>query len=320
VIKRILRLLRARAVRLLGGVPSAEIAQLRREQAAHTAALQDITAALQGLQAAYPLEWGPSAQHRLAQLESYLPDLLTTLSSTAGVHRRLHRANADIVERLRATDQRLSGDVERLWARIEMIRAEMMHELRYGAGQGGTTPEVEVSIVDPAKVERARAEGALRLNLGCGHLALDGYVNVDLRRIPGVDLVSPVDQLPFQPGEVDEIFSAHLLEHFPQEQLARQLLPYWRDLLRPGGVFRAVTPDIGSMLEGYGDGAIPYEHLREAIFGGQEYEGDFHFNMFTVDTLVKLLESAGFTDVDVEDRGRVNGHCLELQLVAHRPE
>ena len=33
---------------------------------------------------------------------------------------------------------------------------------------------------------------------------------------------------------MSEIYSAHLLEHFPEEELSRELLPYWYSLLRPG--------------------------------------------------------------------------------------
>ena len=62
------------------------------------------------------------------------------------------------------------------------------------------------------------------------------YVNIDMRELPGVDVVAPIDQLPFDDGTVAEIHSAHVLEHFPQEDLQRRLLPYWRDKLRPGGV------------------------------------------------------------------------------------
>ena len=58
---------------------------------------------------------------------------------------------------------------------------------------------------------------------------MEGYVNVDMRELPGIDVVATVDDLPFEPGTLDEIFSSHTLEHFPQEVLRRQLLPVLGD-------------------------------------------------------------------------------------------
>ena len=46
-----------------------------------------------------------------------------------------------------------------------------------------------------------------------------------MRDLPGVDVVAKAGDLPFEPGSVDEIYSAHLLEHFPQEAMRRRLLP-----------------------------------------------------------------------------------------------
>jgi len=64
---------------------------------------------------------------------------------------------------------------------------------------------------------------------------------------------------------------------------------------------------------------VSYGDLREVLYGGQEYEGDFHFNMYTTDSLGELLTAAGLVDVEVEAEGRRNGSCLEFQIVARRP-
>jgi hypothetical protein len=202
--------------------------------------------------------------------------------------------------------------------RVETVRAEMMHELRYGVGlDHRERGDVETRIVNPHALPQPGSP--LRLNLGCGHLPLDGYVNVDMRELPGVDVVAPVDALPFEAGAVGEIFSAHVLEHFPQAALERQLFPYWLSLLTPGGTFRAVVPDIDAMIVQYGRGEITFENLRSVTYGGQEYEGDFHHTAFTPESLTTLLEKAGFSDAEVSERGRVNGDCLEFEVVARRP-
>jgi hypothetical protein len=219
-------------------------------------------------------------------------------------------------QRMRAEFQPHVGTLAWLVDRVETVRGEMLHELRYGRSPEGKDA-VEVEIVNPESLDSS-ADG-LRLNLGCGHLPLDGYVNVDMRRLPGVDVVAPTDALPVEAGSVAELFSAHFLEHFPHEQLRRTLLPYWRSVLRPGGAFRAVVPDVDAMIEQYKAGEITFESFRQVAYGGQEYEGDFHFTAFTPDSLRDLLIATGFDRVELLERARPNGDCLEFELQARRP-
>jgi predicted SAM-dependent methyltransferase len=214
--------------------------------------------------------------------------------------------------------QQLSESVAYLLGRVEFVRRELMFEMRYGAtapveGTQQLTAKSEILAHD--KVAQARSEGA-RVNLGCGHVPLDGYLNVDRRALPGVDIVAEVDALPFADGELAEICSAHLLEHFPLEQLRRELLPYWTRLLRAGGAFRAIVPDGAGMARAYASEEYSFENLRQITFGGQDYDGDFHYNMFSVDSLSQLLREAGFSKVDVIAENRENGGCKEFELVA----
>lgn len=56
----------------------------------------------------------------------------------------------------------------------------------------------------------------LRLHLGCGRNPKEGFINIDMYDIPGVDLVHDLSKFPwpFEDNSVDEIFSSHFLEHF----------------------------------------------------------------------------------------------------------
>ena len=84
------------------------------------------------------------------------------------------------------------------------------------------------------------------------------------------------------------------------------------------GALCAVVPDADAMLAGHARGEIPFEQLRGVTFGAQEYDGDFHFTMFTPDSLAALLQRAGFANPTVVDRGRPNGDCLEFEITATR--
>jgi hypothetical protein len=214
----------------------------------------------------------------------------------------------------------ITGSVQYLLGRVEFVRRELMFEMRYGASSpAGKDIKAKAEILSAEKLENARTTG-LWLNLGCGHIQLDGYLNIDRRALPGVDIVAEVDELPLEQGEVDKIFSSHLLEHFPQEQLRRSLLPYFLNLLKKGGKFRAIVPDAEAMIREYSNGNYPYDDLREVIYGSQDYDGDFHFNMFTPDTLSHLLSEAGFKNPTIIERGRKNGLCYEFEILAEKPK
>lgn len=230
------------------------------------------------------------------------------------------RSVAHSIKNLTTRLDRQEASVGYALGRIEFVRRELMYELKYGEvgpGNQGSALAVETKIIDLEKVQAAQAS-ELRLNLGCGHIALDGFINVDLRALDGVDVVAEVDSLPFEKETVDEIFSSHVLEHFPEEELRRKLLPYWVELIKPGGTFRAIVPDIIAMNVGYQEGTVEYEDLRAVTYGGQEYAGDFHFNMFTPESLTKILEEAGLVNTEVIARGRRNGACLEFEISAKK--
>ena len=206
----------------------------------------------------------------------------------------------------------LRAALEYVTNRVEFVRRETLLETRYGGTQAAQPTEPR--IVNAAKVNAMGK--ALRLNVGCGHVTLPDYVNVDQRELPGVDVVAEAGNMPFAAGSVAELYSAHFLEHFPEERLRRQILPYFRSLLKRGGTLRAVVPDAETMIREYAAGSYSYAQLREVTFGGQDYEGDFHYNMFTPESLAALLREAGFSKVEVTVKGRRNGACYEFEVVA----
>lgn len=204
-----------------------------------------------------------------------------------------------------------------LVGRVEFVRREMMFEFRHGRAKPDLSAlTVETRVISTDKFEAQRS--APRLNLGCGHITVDGYLNVDRRELPGVDIVAEADKLPFQSGEVAEIRSAHLLEHFPQEELKRSLLPYWLDLLKPGGLFVAVVPDLAEMVAATSRGEYEFAAFREVFFGAQDYIGDYHYNMFTPESLQALLAEAGYENPQILARGHRNGACFEFEIAARR--
>jgi len=260
-------------------------------------------------------------ERRQATIEEQIPFVLNSISAQNAMARELRRAGLET--NVSATSdvewtQQVSAIHERLAqveARGEFIRREVMLELRHGPSRAKRS---EARIVRPDRV--AELSGHLKVNLGCGHIPLADHLNVDVRELPGVDIVAEVGNLPFDSGTVARIHAAHLLEHFTSDELALRLLPYWLDLLAPGGQFVAVVPDTEAMLAEHSAGSRSFEDLAMVVFGGQEYEGDFHFAMFSRDSLTAALRAAGYDDVAITASGRRNGLCLEMEVVARRPD
>ncbi len=188
----------------------------------------------------------------------------------------------------------------------EVIRSEFSY-------QSKTIPEPV--IVDS---DRWGANtGDLRLNLGCGMQIMEGYINIDERKLPGVDLVADVGKLPFEKASVTEIYAAHLVEHVLEFDLKQHILPYWHDLLKADGKLVIVCPDAEHMILEYTKNNFHWDSLRKVTYGAQDYGGNFHYNMFTAESLSKILSDCGFRDLSCEKARLVNGF-YEMQINAYK--
>jgi hypothetical protein len=263
-----------------------------------------------------PLETriGP-LETRMAQFETawhqHLPAFLNAVSTVRSFGFELSKTSQE--------SRNFGKDILGIQQRVEFVRQQILSEPKYGrdASVKGPSRVTKSRLIASEKLAAAQAIG-LRFNLGCGHIPLEGYFNVDQRELPGVDLVADAGDLPVEPGTALEIFSAHLVEHFPQEMLRRSLLPYWKALLAPGGLFRAVVLDGEAMLTGIAAGTYSFEDFRESLFDSQDYDGDFRFNLLTPSSFTVLLHEAGFIDVAVPVKARRNLRGFEFEICARR--
>jgi SAM-dependent methyltransferase len=105
------------------------------------------------------------------------------------------------------------------------------------------------------------------LDIGCGNAKLKGAVGLDSRNLPGVDVVSDLNQrLPFDNDSFDVVYANQVLEHV-QELIG--LLHEIHRVLRPGGFLVAHTPYFRSSWA-----HIDPTHVR-------------HFTISTLDYFVK---------------------------------
>lgn len=89
------------------------------------------------------------------------------------------------------------------------------------------------------------------VNVGCGQTFHSEWLNFDVvPTAPGVKRWDLRRGLPFAEGEVDAVYSSHVLEHLNYEEAKRFIRDSWR-ILKPGGILRIVVPDLEQTTRAY---------------------------------------------------------------------
>ena len=159
-----------------------------------------------------------------------------------------------------------------------------------------------------------------RLNVGCGHNVLHGWLNVDLQGgRHGTVFMDATRRWPLDENSFDAILCEHTIEHMSKDAGAHLLAEAFR-VLRPGGQIRVVTPDLGAMarliLDPSGSECRQYLRFVAGFHGKEEisicdalnylFYSYGHKYIYTVDELAQRVRLAGFENV-VETRA---GHPL----------
>ena len=237
--------------------------------------------------------------------------------------------------------RRLTGSSEqRPWSPHE---PHQLQETSPGtsACDGTTAPASDTTpSAAPADAPKDRFDAfqaPYRLHLGCGHIPLEGFCNVDALSATAADVIDDIRTLRrFPDGSVEEIYACHVLEHFAHDEV-EPLLQRWRELLQPGGKLRISVPDMDRIVHIY---AKNFAHFQKPghtpwiglIYGGQTTPYDFHKTGFNACWLRYLLERNGFSDceeyphephfvpgtVDASLAKEPFGEFLSLNMVATR--
>ena len=156
---------------------------------------------------------------------------------------------------------------------------------------------------------------AVRLELGCGKKKRKpGFINVDLRALPNVDVVMDIRKLDYDTASVDMISNTDVLEHFGRAE-TQPILKEWLRVLKPGGKIEIQVPDVGRTMDAWR--TMPVDDMMNAILGAQAYEYDFHKMLFTKETLVQHLKDAGYV-VDGIKRFSIRG-LPRMRVYGHKP-
>lgn len=120
----------------------------------------------------------------------------------------------------------------------------------------------------------------IKLNLGSGTSRYEDYLSVDLHTDADLnhDLTTP---LPYKDGEVDKIYSSHVIEHFTRDEW-EGVRKDWARVIKSGGTIELRCPDMYKvckrLVSSNSDEEIELAFTR--IYGAQAHAGDFHKNGF----------------------------------------
>jgi len=179
------------------------------------------------------------------------------------------------------------------------------------------SPHMRKEHASPGRATRAPS-GVRRLNWGCGEYPEPGWLNSDIKDVPGIDIVADVRTgLPLASDSIDYITSIHALPELPYPDLVPALTEL-RRVLKPGGVLRLALPDLDRGIAAYQRGDSGYFHVPDddaRSLGGkfitQMIWYGYSRSLFVHDFVEELLERAGFSRVE---------HCAYKQTASPWPE
>ena len=161
----------------------------------------------------------------------------------------------------------------------------------------------------------------IKLNLGSGKHPFEGWDNLDLVDHPGVIKTDLSKPLAYANDSVDFAYSEHFLEHLTRAQ-GLAFLKEIKRVLKPGGIFRIVVPDLKLLCQKYLKGdfsGIPgcWEPKTPAQMINEGFREWGHQFMYDDLELLLVTSEAGFTMAKLNEY-RQSDHP-ELQNIELRP-
>lgn len=108
----------------------------------------------------------------------------------------------------------------------------------------------------------------VRVELGSGPHGIPGFLHVDAVKTGNVDVAADIRKLDWIPdNSVDELYSAHAVEHISYTEIM-PVLAEWYRVLKSLGKLTIKMPDLDFLCRAYVEGIHSTEEIMIGIFGG----------------------------------------------------
>lgn len=156
----------------------------------------------------------------------------------------------------------------------------------------------------------------MKLEIGCGERPTPGYIHLDTRDLPHVDIIDNAEELNKVDNEsCDKILSVQVLEHFSHTKTL-PILKLWYSKIKPGGMLELEVPDLKLFCTLWANGYIKEPWAFISIYGEQNYPENTHKAGFSKEYLSYLLKQAGFKKVFNLMADKPNMNCeIKLQAI-----
>ncbi len=192
--------------------------------------------------------------------------------------------------------------LQQQFLRVERLRLHGPDptDLRFedGGAACSKTPSEETvyEVLIASAALRHLPPGPRRLHVGAGSQRLEGWINVDIRPFPGVDLVADVTQ-GLELSGIDDVFAEHFLEHLAVDD-ALGFLNEVQRMLTAGGRLRLSTPNLDWVWRThYRLEASPEDKVSNAVILNRAFYGWEHKFIWNRETLELALSVIGFRDL-----------------------
>ncbi|UCF49090.1 MAG: methyltransferase domain-containing protein [Thermoplasmatales archaeon] len=134
----------------------------------------------------------------------------------------------------------------------------------------------------------------MKLNIGCGKIYKDGFINLDAFDSTVADRIMTANDLKFPSNTIEQIQACQLIEHFGLIKTL-YVLAEWFRVLKPGGKLLIETPDLEKSFKDFIKGDIETRKNILTWIYGTDALGMSHLFCFPTDLLEMLLRKTGFS-------------------------
>ena len=168
----------------------------------------------------------------------------------------------------------------------------------------------------------------MKLQIGCsdvrGRYKAADWINLDIIKFDGVNVIGSGLQLPFATGSIEKIHCVHVLEHVTRDKYKPMLREMYR-ILKPGGHLYVEVPDfqgtVRNLTIAFDAGDVDAIHIwTTSTYGKNERPGMAHYMGFYEGLLRREVRLQGFNDVIrlVEKEDMISTHYKQEPILLVR--